>query len=97
MRGDHQIIAAPPFEPTVAAALRLSLRAIVNAVRGPLCGHNAAKVGNRHTIYGDVPFLHEEMATSGRITGGQGASRTTRRVTNEGNGSHSHCTQGYSA
>ena len=32
----------------------------------------------------DKSAVGREMATSGRITGGQGASRTTRRVTNEG-------------
>ena len=55
-------MAARSFNSTVAAGLKPILRAIVNVGRGPgNAGHTPAKVGNATLIYGDVPYLHEEM------------------------------------
>jgi hypothetical protein len=64
--GITRCIAEGPYEQTVAAALRPILRKCVYAVLG--AGQpavTAAKDGNATLIYGDLPFLHEEMRSSG--------------------------------
>jgi hypothetical protein len=78
--------AAPPFKQTVAAALMPILRGCVNAVRGPLTGEVAAKNGNATLIYGDLPFLHEEMRTAARrgAWGGEATERSERPSGNTG-------------
>ena len=86
-RGITNVEAARLRNPTVTAGLRSILRAIVNAVRGPLSGaYTAAKVGNVTLIYGDVPMVPLELRPARKLEGGKSEQRGRAGT----DGSHSH-------